>query len=76
LLHGAKNGFGGFAAPAHLAETDQAGIGLNFDNRSDEAAPVAPIGMAQWRFQGHRDRGGPDIRNPHNWFHDTTNFLN
>ena len=72
LLHGAENGFGRFSAATHLAQAHQAVVGLDFDNGSDEAPPVAPVGMAQRRLQRHGDRGGPDIRDFHIWFHDTT----
>src|SRR5262249_31126931 len=55
-LHGAEDGFGRFAAASHFPEPDQPGIGFYFDDGADEAAPVAAIGMAEWRFQGDRYR--------------------
>ena len=61
-LHG-----GGFAAPAHLAQTDDAVIRLHFDDGADEAAPVAAIGVAQGGFQRHRHRGGANIPDLHNF---------
>ena len=43
----------------------QPGVRLDFDNSPDEAAPVAPIGVAQGSFQGDRNRGRPNVRDPH-----------
>ena len=44
-LHGAEDGLGGFAAAAHLAQSDEPVVGFDLDDRAHEAAPVA----ARWR---------------------------
>ena len=56
-LHRAEDRLGRFAAAAHLAEADEPVVGLHLDDRADEAAPVAAVGVAQRRFERHGDRG-------------------
>ena len=55
-FHGAKSGFGGFAAAAHFAQADEAVIRFYFDDGAYKAAPVAAIGVAQRGFE--RDGNG------------------
>ncbi len=54
-----------FSAPAELAEPDEPGIGLDLDDGANESAPVAAVGMAKRRFEGHGDSRGADVGDPH-----------
>ena len=54
-----------FAAAAHFAESDQSVIGLDFDDRAHEPAPVAPVGVTERRGERHADGGSPDIDDLH-----------
>jgi hypothetical protein len=57
--------FGRFPATAHLAETDQSGVGLNLDNSPNKTPPVNAIGMAQGRLEWNCDSRGANIFNLH-----------
>src|SRR5262249_29997755 len=50
-FHRAEDGFGGFPAAAHLAQTDQAFVGFDFDDSANETSPVAAVRMPERRFQ-------------------------
>ena len=44
-------------------------VGLDFDDGADEPPPMAPVGVAQRRFERNGDRGGADVGDLHD---DTT----
>ena len=64
-LHRAEHRLGRLAAAAHLAQPDEPVVGLHLDDRADEPAPVAAVGVAQRRFERHRHRGGADVDDLH-----------
>ena len=53
------------AAAAHLAEADEAVVGLDLDDRADEAPPVAAVRVAQRRLERDGDGCGPDVGDLH-----------
>ena len=52
------------ASAAHLAEPDDAALGLELDDGAHEAAPVGARGVAQRRFQRHADGRRPQVGYP------------
>ena len=72
-VHGAKNGFGGFSAPAHFTQPDQTIVCFNFHDGANKTAPVAAIRVAQRGLQRHRYRRGPDIADFHQSYFSVNN---
>ena len=64
-LHGAEDSFGGLASAAHLAQADDAVVGLDFYDGSNEAAPVTSVGMTQWRLKRHCNGGRANVADLH-----------
>src|SRR5581483_431067 len=64
-LHRAKNSLGRFAAAAHLAQSDDAVIGFDFDDRANESAPMAAVSVAERSSERNPDRSRTDIADPH-----------
>ena len=50
------------AAAAHLAEPDEAVVGLDLDDGANEAAPVRAVAVAQRRLERDGDRRGARSR--------------
>ena len=64
-LQRAEHRLGRFPAAAHLAQADQALVGLDLDDRPHEPPPVAAVGMPQRRLQRHRHARRPDVGDLH-----------
>ena len=64
-FHGAKNGFRRFASASHFAESYQSGVRLNLNDRANESAQVAAVGMTQWSLQRHGYRSRPNVDDLH-----------
>ena len=54
-----------FAAAAHLAEADEAVVGLDLDDRADESAPMAAVRVPQRRLEWHGHGCRADVGNLH-----------
>src|SRR5690554_6691541 len=54
-----------FTAASHFSQSNEAVIGLDFNNCADKAPPVLAIAVAERSLQGDSNRGGPNIYNLH-----------
>jgi len=57
----------GFAAAAHFAQADESVICFDFNNGSDESAPMAAVGVSQRGFEWDGDGGCADVGDFHSW---------
>ena len=64
-LQRAERGLGRLAAAAHLAQPDQAVVGLDLDDGADEPPPVAAVRVAQRRLERNGDGGRADVGDLH-----------
>ena len=58
-------GAGALASAAHLAQANEAGVGLDLDDGSHEAAPVTAVRVTQRRLERHGDGSRANVANPH-----------
>src|SRR6266478_2248448 len=66
VLEHTKACFGALAAAAHLAQSGDPHISIDFDDGAHETAPMAPVGVTQRALKWDRDSRRADVRDA-NW---------